>query len=526
MADLLGVRGLSFLGRERLIAAFVNGFHIYNSSLDRWDGMTVPISRATKVRSAVFLDKAYFTNGWRVVSAGSYEEGDDMKRYDGIATNLTAWRNETQINKTPLANYILNVGDKLYLANLYYKNIDEPYPSRVWFPDLPIENEITWGFEEGTTATGGNGGNVVRVSDTNNVYFKLRNIKIGDPIYFVGNATRVKYNISSIRDNFTLILTENLESTLTNAEFWAGSNWLDVAPNDGDIITGIGENNDRPLFFKRHSLWRYNQVSLARIKGVPGTTSQDSVVNIKEYTYYFHDTGIWRTDGTTAELISRPVQDYLDGMNVSNYTEVVAWRTGPSKEILRVFIGDIDNNEANLEVTNCFLDFDTALETWSVGRYPYKVTCITEFTESTERNIYLGVTEGNDNRVYQDWQGNDDGGTAIELMADSGYHFPTNELIRPLEEKEITKIQVHTKYGRGMQVKYRLYGTPWKKDLEWRGALGDIENDVTEFLVKGKIEASNIGRGIALQFTHINSERPPQIEKVDIYYKPTTQRSL
>ena len=518
MASILGLQSLkTTTGRERLIAVWGNDYHRYNSTLDRWDGQSIPVNRTTSVRSAVFLDKAYFTNGYQVISADNYQLGDDMKRYDG-----TNWRNETIINKTPLALYIKQVGDRLYLANLYFKTINQVFASHVWYCDLPKNNDIKWGFEEGLNLTGTKDTNLVTVPFAQN-YFKARNIKIGDPLTLISTSlSRNEYNVSAVDNDFTLKLTANLEDTITNEDFWVGSNFFPVTTNDNNIITGLGENNDRLLVFKQDALFRFNpppSATLVKIKGVPGTTSQDSVVNINEWTYYFHRTGIWRTNGTTAELISRSIQDYIDNVSPDIYPNVVGWRTGPSQETYRIYVGDITSIDDDISVTKCTIDFDTITEQLSIGNLPYAVTATTEFVEGNTRNIYLGNADG---EVFQDNKGNTDGDIAIPFMIDTGFHFP----LGPTVEVEFTKLQVFTKSGRGMQIRYKLYGTPWTKDKQWRGSLDDVDDDVTEIKMESRPEISNVGRGIAFQITSSATNKRPIIERIDVHWTKSTPRSL
>lgn len=518
MANVLGLQGLKTTnGRERLIAVFNNDYHRYNTNLNRWDGQGIPVSRTTKVRSDVFLDKAYFTNGYRIISADNYELGDDMKRYDG-----TNWRNETVVNRTPLALYIKHVGDRLYLANLYFKTINQVFASRVWYCDLPKNNEITWGFEEGLNLTGAKGQRQVTIPFAEG-YFKARNIKIGDPLTLISSSlAKNEYFISEIKSDFNLVLTTDLEDTLTNEDFFVGGNWFDVATNDNNVITGLGENNDRLLVFKQDSLFRFNpppSASLVKIKGVPGTTSQESVVNINEHTYYFHRTGIWRTNGVTAELLSRPIQDYIDAISPDSYSTCVAWRTGPNLEIYRVYVGNMTDIDNNISVTRGFIDFDTITEKVSIGNLPYGVTASTELVEGNNRVVYLGT---DDDSVYLDNLGQTDGDIAIPFMIDTGFHFPAG----PTVQVEFTRVHIHTRDGRGMQIRYKLYGTPWTKDKEWRGSLDDVSDEVTDILMKGRPEISNVGRGIAFQITSSATNRFPVIERIDIFWRPTTQRSL
>ena len=62
------------------------------------------------------------------------------------------------------------------------------------------------------------------------------------------------------------------------------------------------------------------------VKGVPGTTSAESVTNLNEYTYYFHPlAGLLRYDGVTSKQISNPIWDYIEGVSSTNYSQITSW---------------------------------------------------------------------------------------------------------------------------------------------------------------------------------------------------------
>ena len=509
---MIGLQGLkTSTGFEKLIGVYGNDFHIWNPVLDTWTGQGVNVtSSVNKWRSAVFLDKAFFVNGWNITSPGVITPNDNSKRYDG-----SVWTDEIVTRAPPLAKYIHRVGDRMYLGSIYFPTRQELHSSWVWFTDLPDNNDITYGFVEGANLNGNKGD--TRVFDSEpTIYFKTRGLKIGDPIFITG--VDKTFYISEVQTENSLILTEPLPQDLSDEGYWAGSNYFQVSTNDGDEITGLGDNNDNVLIFKRDSLYRYDRISLRKIKGVLGTTSQESVVNIKDKTYYFHSTGIWECDGVTSRLISRPIQDYIDAVSSDMYPNIVAWVTGPSQETLRVFVGDLTDTDNNISLTNAILDYDTSNQAWSPGALPFKVTCATTFRESNTNNVLLGTDIGT---VYQDNKGTSDNTAAIPWMIDTGFHFPAG----PQIEIEFEKFQVHSKKGRGMQVRYKLYGTPYKIDKQWR-PLNDVENDVTEFILKGRSEYDNKGRGIAIQFTESSDDKTPIIERIDIFFKPTTARSL
>ena len=65
------------------------------------------------------------------------------------------------------------------------------------------------------------------------------------------------------------------------------------------------------------------------------------------------------------------------------------------------------------------------------------------------------------------------------------------------------------------------------KILEFVQKRQDERNRLTtEFILKGRSEYDNKGRGIAIQFTESSDDKTPIIERIDVFFKPTTQRSL
>ena len=218
---------------------------------------------------------------------------------------------------------------------------------------------------------------------------------------------------------------------------------------------------------------RFDGKTQKQIRGVPGTTSGRSIVNIRDYTFYFHRSGIYRYDGYsqyTSTLISRGIQEYIDGIVSTNYNAVVAWPI--NEEIYRCFVGNISNSDAGISLSNAYFDYDLATQTWSVGTYPYSIYSATSYIESQAKNSFFGTTT---DEVYQDNTGNADGGTTpIEWNMETIWHFPFGTQA----EGEFTRVQVFTKNGRGINLKYKCYGVPNTVDKEWI-PLGDIEDYIT-----------------------------------------------
>jgi hypothetical protein len=483
-------------GINQLIAGFGNDINRFESGTMTWTGFSQPISSTLRGSTATFLDATFWTNG-----------GQNNKRYNGLV-----WTDEVLTKKAPLAKYCFADPNltRIYLGNISYNG--RSYASRVWYTDLPKDDDVTYGLEYGVDLVQYAGGATVK---SNSAYFVTRNVKTGDPFIISSGANVGEYRIASVDNESEVTLTRPLTAAAINSEYWCGSNFFDVVTNNNDVITGFGDNSDQLLVFKRNSLYRRSTSQTRKIKGAPGTTSFQSIVNIKDHTHYFHDTGIWRFNGINSELISRPIQDYIEGIDTDNYPKIVAWKVG---ETLRVFVGNVVNTAKGINVENCILDFDTITETWSPGSLPIFITASTTFLEDNVEYIYLGSDEG---KVYLENTGTSDDGTPIPWMMDTGFHFPAGPEILV----EFTRMIVYTENGRGIPVSYKLYGTP-EVDEKQSSGLGDIENQITELEFKQEREEEVLGRGISVQLGIASTVDPPIIERIDLFYKPIMIRNL
>ena len=474
-------------GTDRLLAVYGGDVIRVSNGAGYGQNLTPDV----KAEFEAFLDRAWFVNG------------TDKNRY----FNGTTWTSTGNSVDFPLAKYIKRFRTRLYVADINYLSTD--YDSRVWYSDLPDNNDITWGYETHDNLQQTLDSAVVRAPGA---LFKSKNIKVGDPFTITTGPNAGEYKVASIDSETQITLTENLATSDPADTYWVGGNWFDVATNDNDIIYGFGENSDRLLIFKRESFFRFDGNTLRQVKGYPGTTSGRSVVNVRGWTFWFHPTGIWRYDGSEAVLISRAIQDYIDGISATNYADIVAWRVG---EKLRMYVGDISNSDADITLDNAYLEYDTVTQTWTPGTYGKALTCATTFIESSAQNIYLG---DDDDEVFQDDTGNSDDTSPINWRGETGWHFPQGTQA----ELEFTRAFVHAKRGRGINVKYKLYG-PKGEDKEWR-PLNDLEDSFT--VLRMSPREGTFGRGINFLFIESSTNKPPVIERIDQFYRIRTLRAL
>jgi len=140
--------------------------------------------------------------------------------------------------------------------------------------------------------------------------------------------------------------------------------YFEVDTNDNDMIRGLGTNSNRLLIFKEYSMHTWDNYSRQKVQGAPGTTSHRSIVNIDEWTYYFNRDGVFRWNGGVAEFISKPVKPYTDGISAASSYGVCA---GEKDKHYLLYIGEVDNTEAQIKESRILLDFDTTKERWSVS---------------------------------------------------------------------------------------------------------------------------------------------------------------
>jgi len=393
-----------------------------------------------------------------------------------------------------------------------------PWGSRVFKSDLLTGDRLSWGIEWGTNLSIVQGSRVVTVS--NSVQdFKANNIKVGDPIFLTDLATPFKSTISSIDSRYQLTMAGPAPVTDSAVQFWVGSNWFDAEPDDNDFIIQLGEIGDKLVIFKKFSLYTYNEVSLQPIRNSPGTTSPKSVVNLGDYVYYFHGsnannrkTGIYLFDGNRSTKISSALQPYIDGIDPDKYDDVVAWSEGNR---IRMFVRNISNSIRDISVTNAVLTYDTDGGQWSVDPIADVITASGRYIEGGSEKYFLGNNSG---EVFEAQKGNGHGSDNIRFSIETGDMFPAGTSII----NKFTRIQVESRAGRGIQVAYKLLGTPRRRDDQWRG-IGDLEEDFQELF----IPASHCNsRGINLRFSDLDGNLNNfAIRKLSVFYVPKNVRS-
>lgn len=496
MANIDGIGGFNpSTGSSILFAAYGNDIVNVSTGL----GYQSNITAGNKGEFVSFLDNFWYQNGT-----------DGLRRFNG-----TTWKNQTVLKEAPVSKYI-SVSPRNRLLFGYVTYASQTFASRVWFTDLPKNNDVTYGLEYGSDLSQTVDSKIV-TSIT--ALFKIKNIKVGDPFLITSGANAGEYTIASIENDRQVTLTENMVATVTGSSYWTGSNWFDVTTNESDVITGFGENSDRDLIFKLMSIYRYDGNSLRKVKDAVGTSSQRSVINHRSYTYYFHGsdpkrTGIYRFDGTSSILISRAIDPFIKAMSTATYDDVVAWKEGNE---IRFFIGNLSaSNYLPQAINNVVITYNADTGAWGVDPIQDVITCATTFRTNNEEDTYTGTS---DDQVFHMDSGNSYDGTGISAILETKVYYPSgSELINTFPY-----IQVIGRNARGIKVKFKLWDNPKNVDDKW-WSLGQIEGDKTEFPMP---QNHQTGSGIQFRFDEMTAlEKDAFIEKISIFYKPDRSRLL
>jgi hypothetical protein len=495
MANIDGLLGFNpSTGSAILFAAYGNDIVNVSTGL----GYSSNITAGNKGEFASFLDNAFYQNGV-----------DGTRRFNG-----TKWINETLARKSPISKYIsLSPRNRLLFGYVTYNSLT--FASRVWFTDLPKNNNVTYGLEYGSDLSQIAGSKVITSASAS---FETKNIKVGDPFLITTGTNAGEYIIASVDSGTQITLTDSLINTASNSSYWTGSNWFDAQTNDSDVITGLGQNSDRDLIFKLMSLFRYDGTSLRKLKDAVGTSSHRSIINHKGTTYYFHGSdpkisGIYATDGITSVKISKPIEPFILGMSTSNYTEIVAWKEG---EELRFYLGDLTNTNENISMTNAVATLDTTTDSWDVSPIKDVIKVATTFRTNNRLDWFTGTS---DSQVLQMGDGNSFNTAPITLIAETKVIYPAGSEV----VNEIPYIQIISKNCKGIKVKYKLWDHPATVDDQYNG-MGEITDDRTEFVLPIR---HNQAAGIQIRFEESGIlENDAFIEKISIFYRPDRTRFI
>lgn len=428
--------------------------------------------------------------------------------------NGTIW-STTHCVDAPRAKFIKHHQGILFLYNINFGG--NSFESRVWFCNAPENNTITWGLEYGsdlaqtvddatvTSATG---------------LFETRKIQIGDPFLITSGTNAGQYEVASVTNETSLELTKTLNNTTTNSDYWVGGNWFDVNGGDGDEGTGIGVTGNEVYFFKSNSLWRYNITSqeLRQVKYAVGTFATDSIVNDNDYLYWYHGSGVFRTNGSTLKKISSPLDDLIERSSATY--EVCAWRNQLDGTVNFY----IDNTfveglfDPYYELSYPVLSFDTDTESWTIKNYEMSLRYTARGYKTYVEHIY-GANSTNsvwrlDNGdLFQD---SSDVNTPILLEYETYPHYPVGSEALV----DFNRVRLYIMGRSDVTLMYKLFykatgtDTNWTIDKDWKAMTGSQSGERSEWYFPTGSRAS----GVAFKIIENSKYNEFTMEKISVYY--------
>ncbi len=144
--------------------------------------------------------------------------------------------------------------------------------------------------------------------------------------------------------------------TGTDARNWPAANVIDLDPNDGDAITGLGKAGNLLLVFKRHKVFAVFNPATGenrRISDSIGCVSHRSIAESPQGTFFLSERGVWRTNGSTLELVSDPVTPNLAAASLAVPPAAAFWNN-------HYFLSYSTDGTRN----TLTLDYDLTLGSW------------------------------------------------------------------------------------------------------------------------------------------------------------------
>ena len=144
-------------------------------------------------------------------------------------------------------------------------------------------------------------------------------------------------------------------------------NFFDVEDNRGESITGLKELNDTLLIFKENSIFTYDEIQLKQRLWDVGAYNHRVIQRLGELIYTFCPTGVWVTNGFTAQKISDPVDKYLQTFqpvfDTTLYRVVTNCFAGTFEGKYYLYLSDLEEPHSRNDIT---LVYDTMKGNWTV----------------------------------------------------------------------------------------------------------------------------------------------------------------
>jgi hypothetical protein len=141
-----------------------------------------------------------------------------------------------------------------------------------------------------------------------------------------------------------------------------------INPNDGQRTRALIRHRARLVIFKDESIYRYDGSNEPEPIINVGTHSEKGATRTDRQIFFHHPSGIYEMSLGDPQLISYPVQKFLDGMNSANWDNVAAGNDGHN---VFFWIGDVTIDDQyqwdhKKTYSNVVLVYNIPLQRWMV----------------------------------------------------------------------------------------------------------------------------------------------------------------
>lgn len=179
-------------------------------------------------------------------------------------------------------------------------------------------------------------------------------------------------------------------SEILNFEEWPALNFIDISPNDGDVITGLLTYGDYLIITKGHSLWMltgdgFETFAVRRIHADRGAYAPRSLITVNDLVSFVSDDGIYFTDFTQAVLISERIKPFWQTLNARRFNQAASWFYDHKLYVALP--------SANSVINDVVIVYDVLRQTF-VGIYKgWKASCWAAFREGGRVYSYYGHSD-------------------------------------------------------------------------------------------------------------------------------------
>lgn len=381
-------------------------------------------------------------------------------RYDGTLVGLAA-----TLPGTGLANSIASAHIGTPFGNyLYVMANSNPsafrYDSTGWNPvTLPAANVLAvTPFDNRLVAAAITGGYSSRVqfsdNDSGQEWKPNTFYKAGTILTHTGS----RYSVIADYTSPATFNTTNLLGLVPAAESFQSNNWVDLQPGDGEQIVDMAVYGNQLYVFKRDKFFIFYGTS-TDATGQPifnyrtvdsgvGCMSWHCAAAGRDGVYFLHDSGVYRTSGSTAVKVSQPLDPFFRGIAQRQFlsSEVL----DPTRGAHVSFVKDrlyVQVNHATTPggtSTPVVFVYDPALDAWTYRTAPGAVpvtgrVVVTEVQASSSVNDSTSVVMAAGTGVYRvDKTLSTDNGVAFTTAYQSGF----SDLGQPAREKTIRETEL------------------------------------------------------------------------------------